>query len=93
MSFRLPPVDHPAREAMGDVATIAAILDPRDAHLLRTTWQARRDALNAFEADTSGAMSRINFVVIRADSDERWLISVGRRGGWRKLWNFGTGRD
>jgi hypothetical protein len=93
MSFRLPPVAHPAREAMGDLATLAHTLDPANAASLLSTLQARRSAERTFEADTTGAMRRVCFVVLRADSDERWLISFGRRGGWKKLWNFGNGRD
>lgn len=92
MSFRLPTADHPARELM-DIRDVAAKLNPRDAHLLRHTWQALRDARDAFESDTAGAMRRICYIVVRADTDEKWLISVGPRGGWKKEWNFGTGRD
>lgn len=91
MSFQLPLVGTEAREAMGDMATVAAKLDPRDAHLLPAVWQARRDALLAFEADTTKAMRRINVIILRADTSERWLISIGRRGGWKKVWNFGNG--
>jgi hypothetical protein len=78
---------------MGDVATVVETLDPANVSKLPVTWQACRSAREMFEADKTGAMKRVNVIVIRADSDERWLISVGRRGGWKKLWNFGNGRD
>lgn len=91
MSFRLPPADHPAREAMGDLSHVAEVLNPANVAKLNPVWKARRDALAAMEANP--AIHRVNAIIIRADSDERWLISIGRRGGWRKLWNFGTGRD
>lgn len=35
--------------------------------------------------------SSVNIVCLRAN-DERWLISIGPRGGWKFLWSFGTGR-
>jgi hypothetical protein len=93
MSFRLPLAGSAAREMMGDVVTVAETLNPANAAKLLTTLQARNAAARMFEADTTKAMKRVCFIVIRADSDERWLISFGRRGGWRKEWNFGTGRD
>jgi hypothetical protein len=92
MSFLLPPVGHRARELMGDIATLANTLDPANAAKLPTTWQACKSARATFEADTTRAMSRVSFVVLRADNDERWLISCGPRGGWKKEWNFGNGR-
>lgn len=92
MSFRLPTVDHPAREHI-DLPSLAVTLDPANAADLFSTLQARRAAERTFDADTTGAIRRVSFVVLRADSDERWLISFGRRGGWKKLWNFGNGRD
>lgn len=95
MSFRLPTeaANPVAREAMGDIETVAETLNPANVGKLLTAMQARCAAKRTFEADTTGALRRVNFIVIRADSDERWLISFGRRGGWKKLWNFGTGRD
>lgn len=93
MSFRLPPVAHPAREAMGDLASLAVTLDPANSAKLLSTLEARRAAERRFDGDTFNAIRRVCFVVLRADSDERWLISFGRRGGWKKLWNFGNGRD
>lgn len=32
---------------------------------------------------------RLNYIVMRAENDRIQLISVGRRGGWRKVWDFG----
>lgn len=87
--FKLPTQDHPAR-AMLDIAHVAEVLNPANIAKLLTTQQARMAALRAMDADK--AIRRINYIIIRQDSDERWLISIGRKGGWRKLWNFGTGR-
>lgn len=86
--FTFPLANHPARALM-DIASIVEILNPDNASNLLSTMQARRAAERAFEADK--AVRRVCFVVIRADSDERWLISFGPRGGWRKEWNFGNG--
>jgi hypothetical protein len=92
MSFPLPPSSHPARELMGDIAALAETLNPENIARLPTIWQARKSALRMFSSDSTGAMRRVAIIVIRADSDERWLVTFGRRGGWRKEWNFGTGR-
>jgi hypothetical protein len=89
--FHLPTADHPARELI-DVAHVAEVLAPQNAINLLTTFQARKSAERAFEADTAKVVKRVCYIVLRADNDERWLISFGRRGGWRKEWNFGTGR-
>lgn len=94
MSFRLPTADHPARALMGDVATVAETLHPANVGKLLTTLQARKAAERMFaEMGRMGAVRRVCFIVVRAESDERWLISFGPRGGWRKEWNFGTGRQ
>lgn len=90
MSFKLPPQDHKARELF-DIAHVAEVLNPNNAQKLLTTLQARKTAERTFEGNS--AVKRICFVVLRADNDERWLISFGRRGGWRKEWNFGNNRS
>lgn len=85
--FALPPMTHPAREAMGDLATVAEILNPANLGRLREFSRALSETRAHFP---KGAKS-VNVICLRAD-DERWLIAVGPRGGWKKLWNFGTGR-
>ena len=87
--FRLPTTDHPARKLI-DIASIAEILAPQNVGKLMPIWHARKRAMEAFDADK--AIRRVAYVIVRADSDERWLVTFGRRGGWRKEWNFGTGR-
>ncbi len=89
--FKLPLQGTAAREAMGDMAALVEQLDPRNVGKLPTMAQALRQGRETIAA-ADGAIRSINYVCIRADSDERWLIRVGRRGGWTKLWNFGTGR-
>lgn len=88
MSFHLPTADHKAR-TMFDMESLVEILDPRNADKLVCFREAICKARRTI-AESNGAINRVVTVCIRAD-DERWLISVGARGGWRKEWNFGTG--
>lgn len=88
--FHLPPQTHKARELAGDMAHLVEVLDPANIAKMPVTWQALRSARAMFEGDGIRP-SRVCMVVLRADSDERWLISIGPRGGWRKEWNFGNG--
>lgn len=89
MSFPLPPASSHARSLI-DLASIAEILAPENAGKLMPIWQARKVAEGMFAADK--AIARVALVIVRADTDERWLVTFGPRGGWRKEWNFGTGR-
>jgi hypothetical protein len=90
VSFRLPPSNHPAREAMGDMEHVVDVLNPANLDRLQDFGAALRNARKAIAAEK--AVKAINVICLRAD-DERWLIRVGKRGGWRRLWNFGTGRN
>jgi len=87
--FHLPTADHKARSLIGDLASLAETLNPANALRLPSIGNARMKAFAGFEADK--AIRRICYVIIRADTGERWLISFGRKGGWRKEWNFGAG--
>lgn len=89
MSFPLPLPGTKAREAIGDLAVLVPILDPANVSRLPTFRAAIRSAVETLKA--APAAKSVNIVCLRAN-EERWLISVGRRGGWRKVWNFGTGR-
>lgn len=89
--FAIPSMGHPARELMGGMAALAEVLAPVNAGKLPPIWLARKRALEFLEAEP--AAKRVNSVIVRADTDERWLVSFGKRGGWRKEWNFGTGRS
>jgi hypothetical protein len=89
MSFPLPPADHIAREHY-DLATLAEQLDPANVARLPDFRAAVANARRSIDA-SNGAISGMTVVCLRGD-DERWLVHVGPRGGWRKLWNFGTGR-
>lgn len=87
--FNIPVQGSKARE-MIDVGSLVEMLNPKNAALLMPTWLAVKKSREVFANDK--AVKRICYVVLRADTDERWLISVGRRGGWKKEWNFGNGR-
>lgn len=86
--FRIPPHNHPAREAMGDLHHVAEILRPSNIALLKPM----PEAIAWTKRNWPKGVKAINVIIIRGD-DERWLIRIGPRGGWRKLWNFGTGHD
>lgn len=89
VGFKLPPQDHKARTLMGDMAALVVTLDPANAVKLPTTMQARRSALAMMDGDK--AIRSVNSVIIRQDTADRWLVSFGRKGGWKKVWNFGNG--
>lgn len=90
--FKIPPEGHQARELMGDFCHLVELLAPANAHRLEPVWKARGKAFAMFAEDTTKAMRRVAMVILRYDTDERWLVTFGRKGGWRKEWNFGTGR-
>lgn len=89
VGFVLPPVGSVAREAIGgDASRIAVVLDPRNIGRLPET----REAVKNGAATCQRTGCRFVYAVVLRGDDERWLIRVGPRGGWRKMWNFGTGR-
>lgn len=90
MGFSLPSLGTPAREAMGDIAHIAEILNPARVSELLSFPNAIRAAKEAFAF--APGIKKVNIVCLRAN-DECWLISVGPRGGWKLVWNFGNGRN
>jgi hypothetical protein len=51
--------------------------------------EAIRDALKKIAA---GEIRDDVFICLRAD-DERWLVRVGPKGAWKRLWNFGAGKE
>lgn len=83
--FILPPAGHIARD-LAPVEALVEILDRRNLANLPDFGEALRTVRRTFP---KGAKS-VAIVCLRAD-DERWLISVGPRGGWRKVWNYGRG--
>mgnify|MGYP006354261335 FL=1 len=88
MSYLLPNAGTEAREAMGDLAHVAEVLHPANAHRLVCFREAICRARKTV-AETNA--KSVAIICLRGD-DERWLISVGKRGGWKRLWNFGMGR-
>lgn len=88
MSFSLPLAGSFAREAMGDLAHVVEILNPANVSRLPSFREALASGRRTAVSLPAG--SRVSVICIRGN-DERWLISVGRNGGWKKLWNFGTG--
>lgn len=91
MSFRIPSEGSEARDYIGgDLSHIVSILDPANLPQLPTLDNAIRTGRRIIE---DAKVQRVGVVCLNQANDERWLITVGRRGGWRKLWNFGNGRD
>jgi hypothetical protein len=88
MGYRIPAIDHPAREAMGDIAHVVEVLAPANVDKLQPFSEVLRAFRNNFPAGAKAVVG----ICLREDNDERWLISIGPRGGWKKLWNFGNGR-
>lgn len=86
--FNIPIEGSAAREAMGDIAHVAEVLNPKNVGKLKCFREAIADARRAVLANPG--VKSVNVICIRGD-DERWLISVGPRGGWKKIWNFGRG--
>ena len=89
MSFPLPLPGTPAREALGDIAAFAALVSPENRAKVPTMRQALRQGREAVASDP--AIAAVCYVCLRADTAEFWLIRIGKRGGWKRLWNFGTG--
>lgn len=85
VGFILPPVGHIARE-MAPVEYLVEALDRKNLHRLPDFAAARRSVREHFP---KGAKS-VCILCLRGD-DERWLIEVGPRGGWKKVWNYGRG--
>lgn len=77
--FNLPPASHPASEGL-DSSILA------EWQRFQTFTEALRKAQAKLVAEPMA--KSITLLCLRAD-DEIWLIRVGRRGGWKKMWNFG----
>lgn len=91
--FAIPTEGTAAREMMGDIAYVAELLAPANRVKLPTFGEALRKA-RRFMADADKATSRVTFVCwgncnISSQYQRIVLISVGKRGGWRKEWDFG----
>ena len=85
----LPPTDHPAH-GMFDVADLVAIgTGEAQPYLFRDALYAARNTFSEAKA-AKVKINRLYYIVLRAN-DALWLISVGRRGGWRREWQFEAG--
>lgn len=84
MGYNLPLSTDPRRE-MFDIHDLVAIGTGERVPL--DLNEALRAARRTF-AFMGKSARRLNYIVLRAD-DRVQLISVGRRGGWKMLWDFG----
>lgn len=92
--FAIPTEGTKARELMGDISHVAELLHPDNRHKLPSFGEALRKGRRYMaEAGKSGA-SRVVFVCygncnVPSQYGRIILLSVGRRGGFRKEWTFG----
>ena len=82
--FSLPPANHPAR-TMFDVEDLVSV--GCNGLGATTLPDAKRVAREMFATQHSPALSRVCFIVLRAD-DAVHQISIGPRGGVRVEWVF-----
>ena len=90
--FNIPATGTAARDMMGDLTHVAELLHPDNRLNLPTFGQAviRGRLYMASEKQAS----RISIVCYGNDNKRSQrgrilLISIGRKGGWRKEWDFG----
>ena len=86
MSLSLPLSSSPLR-SMFDVAHLAEIAHPANRSKLRTFREAVTSAREYLAAER-GAKA-VNTICLCADGTLQ-LVSVGPKGGIKRLWNFGT---
>lgn len=86
MSLALPLAGTAVRELF-DVRTLVEMTLPQNRAKLATFRSAVLSA-KRYIAENAGARS-VHSICLRANG-ELWLIKVGARGGWSKVWNFGT---
>lgn len=85
MSLRLPLSSSPIRELF-DVRHLADLAAPANRSKLLGFRETILSARRTMESDK--AIRSVHSICLRADG-ELWLIRVGPKGGWKKVWNFG----
>ncbi len=91
--FAIPTEGTAARELMGDIAHVAELLSPANRLKLPTFGEALRKGRRFMET-ADKATSRVTFVCygncnVPKQYGRIILLSVGKRGGFRKEWDFG----
>ncbi len=85
--FRLPNPSSPLRQLF-DIGRLAVIAAPENrATMLPRYAQAVFSAKQWLTAEK--AARSLHLIAIRPDG-ELWLVRVGKRGGVKRLWNFGV---
>ncbi len=84
MSYRLPASD----------SSLRSLFDVRDLVAIGTKQVSPADFRNALSGARSflanePAAREVHSLCVKADG-ELILLRVGKRGGWKKLWSFGT---
>lgn len=79
MSLSLPASNSPLREMF----EVSSLVSPM-------SLPTFRQALNSCQATVQQAgVATVQAIALRANG-EAWLIQVGKKGGWKRLWNFGS---
>lgn len=91
--FAIPLEGTDAREQLGDLRHVAEVLSPANRLKLPTFSEALRRGRRTL-AETKGA-KRVTLICfgncnIQSQHGRIILLSVGPRGGWRKVWDFGA---
>ena len=86
MAFRFPTADHRTYKYF-DVSYLTERL-----HLsnIASLPEFSRAILGGRKAAWNGACGSVPLLCMRGN-DDRVLILVGPRGGWKQIWNFGNG--
>jgi hypothetical protein len=91
--FHLPLEGTKSRELMGDIAHVVEVLAPQNRGKLLSFGQALIQGRRVM-ATADKAVSRVTYICLgNCNLPDQYgqvvLISIGRRGGWRKEWSFG----
>lgn len=91
--FNIPLEGTQAREFLGDMSHVAELLAPANRTKLPTFGEALRKG-RKYMAEADKAASRVSFICwgncnFPSQYQRIVLISIGKRGGWRKEWDFG----
>lgn len=89
--FALPAQGTAAREMLGDLTHVVEVLAPANRLNILPLGRAIIKGRAAMEDSKGDAVrpSRISYICLDSVSGDVVLISIGRRGGWRREWNFG----
>ena len=86
MSLSLPPSSSPIRQLF-EVSDLAKLASVEERAKLPTHPQAVLAARRVFESETA---AKAVHILVHRSTGELWLERFGPRGGWTRVWNFGS---